>query len=239
LSYKQLCKVNNLLTIFQIFPQLYALYISFFYLFWLSIANNKHINDLKMKNIAIFASGNGSNAENITNYFANNSDIMVACFLCNNPKAGVIARAERLGIPCLVFSRDDINNSSLVIDFLRQHDIYYIVLGGFLWLLPSSLTDIYNERIVNIHPSLLPKYGGKGMYGDKVHEAVIAAGEKESGITIHRINEKYDDGAIICQKTCPVLPDDTPDTLASRVHALEYEWFPKVIEQDILALSSL
>jgi phosphoribosylglycinamide formyltransferase-1 len=96
---------------------------------------------------------------------------------------------------------------------------------------------MYSERIVNIHPSLLPKYGGKGMYGDKVHEAVIAAGEKESGITIHRINEKYDDGAIICQKTCPVLPNDTPDSLASRVHDLEYEWFPKIIEQDIISLS--
>lgn len=190
-----------------------------------------------MRNIAIFASGNGSNAENITNYFANNTEIKVACFLCNNPNAGVIKRAEKLDIPCLVFSRDDMNYSSVVTDFLKQYDIYYIVLGGFLWLLPSSITDMYSERIVNIHPSLLPKYGGKGMYGDKVHEAVIAAGEKESGITIHRINEKYDDGAIICQKTCPVLPNDTPDSLASRVHTLEYEWFPKVIEQDIISLS--
>jgi phosphoribosylglycinamide formyltransferase-1 len=189
-----------------------------------------------MKNIAIFASGNGSNAENITNYFENHTDIKVSCFLCNNPNAGVINRAQRLGIPCLVFSRDELNNSTRIIDFLRKHDVCYIVLGGFLLLLPSSITDIYCERIVNIHPSLLPKFGGKGMYGERVHEAVIAAGEKESGITIHRINEKYDDGAIVCQKTCPVLPDDTPDSLASRVHALEYEWFPKVIEQDIMRL---
>lgn len=187
-----------------------------------------------MKNIAIFASGNGSNAENITNFFNNHNSIRVSCFLCNNPNAGVIKRAEKLGLPCLIFNRDDLNNSNRVIEFLRQYDVYYIVLGGFLWLLPSSITDIYTDRIVNIHPSLLPKYGGKGMYGDKVHEAVIAAGEKQSGITIHRINEKYDDGAIICQKFCDVLPNDTPDSLASRVHALEYEWFPKVIEEDIL-----
>lgn len=187
-----------------------------------------------MKNIAIFASGNGSNAENITNFFNNHNSIRVSCFLCNNPNAGVIKRAEKLGLPCLIFNRDDLNNSNRVIEFLRQYDVYYIVLGGFLWLLPSSITDIYTDRIVNIHPSLLPKYGGKGMYGDKVHEAVIAAGEKQSGITIHRINEKYDDGAIICQKFCDVLPNDTPDSLASRVHALEYKWFPKVIEEDIL-----
>lgn len=225
------------MTIFQIFPQFYALYISFFYLIWVSKQQILIIKLLKMKNIAIFASGNGSNAENIVSYFANHSSIRVKCFLCNNKNAGVIKRAERLNIPCLIFSREELNNSTLVMDYLKLHDIYYIVLGGFLWLLPPSITDTYGDRIVNIHPSLLPKYGGKGMYGNKVHKAVIEAKDTISGITIHRINDKYDDGAIVCQKSCPVMPEDTPDTLASRVHALEYEWFPKVIEEDINAFS--
>ena len=188
-----------------------------------------------MKNIAIFASGSGSNAENFVNYFEGNKEIRVAMFFCNNPKAGVIERAKRLNVPCMVFNRQQLYETGEVAAALRRNNIHYIVLAGFLMLIPDDIREVYNRCIVNIHPSLLPKFGGKGMYGDRVHEAVIAAGEKVSGITIHRVNEFYDDGSIVCQKFCDVLPDDTPHTLAARVHELEYKWFPVIVEEDIKA----
>ena len=137
----------------------------------------------------------------------------------------------------MVFDRDTFYNSEQVLARLRQERIDFVVLAGFLWLVPDYLIAAYPDRIVNIHPALLPKYGGKGMYGDRVHEAVIASGEKESGITIHYTNEHYDEGGIICQQKCPVLPGDTPEELAQRIHRLEYEYYPKVIEELVEGLS--
>lgn len=184
-----------------------------------------------MKNIAIFASGNGTNAENIIRYFSNSESINVALVLSNNTKAGVHERARRLGVPSLSFPRDVFAAGEPIVHVLREHGIDFVVLAGFLCYVARPLLDAYPGKIINIHPSLLPKFGGKGMYGDHVHQAVLAAGETESGITIHYINEHYDEGGIIFQATCPVLPGDTPDSLASRVHALEYAYFPKVIEE--------
>jgi phosphoribosylglycinamide formyltransferase-1 len=183
-----------------------------------------------MSKIAIFASGSGTNVENLVKNFAN-SEIQVVRIYCNNPKAGVIDRAKRLAVPCTVFSKEDWN--SAVCDQLRAEGVEYIILAGFLLLLPSTIIKEYNNKIINIHPSLLPKYGGKGMYGSRVHEAVIAAKEKESGITIHLVNEEYDKGEPLFQAKCPVLPTDTPDMLAARVHELEYKYFPQVVEQYI------
>ena len=183
-----------------------------------------------MSKIAIFASGSGTNAENLVKNFAN-SEIQVVRIYCNNPKAGVIDRAKRLAVPCTVFSKEDWD--SVVCDQLRAESVEYIILAGFLLLLPSTIIKEYSNKIINIHPSLLPKYGGKGMYGSRVHEAVIAANEKESGITIHLVNEEYDKGEPLFQAKCPVLPTDTPDMLAARVHELEYKYFPQVVEQYI------
>lgn len=185
----------------------------------------------KMKKIAIFASGSGSNAENIIRFFENDPRNRVSLVLCNKPDAYVLERAKRLGVPALVFNREQFYHSDLILDRLKAEAVDLIVLAGFLWKVPANLLAAYPDRIINIHPALLPKFGGKGMYGEHVHEAVIAAGEKESGITIHHVNDRYDEGAAIFQATCPVLPDDTPDTLAAKVHALEYAHFPRVIKE--------
>ena len=184
-----------------------------------------------MKNIAIFASGNGTNAERIMDYFSDNDEINIRLVLTNNPKAGVIARAEKFGVPCRVFSREEFYNTDKIDKLLAENNIDFIVLAGFLWLIPSSIIQSFPNRIINIHPALLPEYGGKGMYGHHVHEAVIANGEKQSGITIHYVNELYDEGNIIFQATCEVKEDDTPDSLAARIHELEYAHFPVVIEK--------
>lgn len=188
------------------------------------------IEPLKKK-IAIFASGSGSNAENIARYFKNHPSVKTSLILTNNPKAYVIERAKILGIPYYIFSRKEFYETRSVIDLLKSRGIDFIVLAGFLWLVPQNLLQEYPGAIVNIHPALLPKYGGKGMYGDKVHAAVIAAGEKESGITIHYVNENYDEGQAICQYKCDISLSDTPETLAEKIHGLEYEYFPKVIEE--------
>ena len=184
-----------------------------------------------MKNIAIFASGNGTNAERIAGYFADNPDIGVRIILTNNPKAFVIERAKKLNIPAVVFNRDTFYKTDEVLQVLLKNQTDLVVLAGFMWLVPEYLIHAFRGRMINIHPALLPKYGGKGMYGSYVHEAVIKNREKTSGITIHFVNEKYDDGQIILQKEIPVLADDTPDTLAARIHQLEYEYYPKVIEE--------
>lgn len=189
-----------------------------------------------MKYIAIFASGNGTNAEHIVKYFMNNPGVNVGLILTNNPKAGVLIRAEKLGVETVVFNRDTFYNTNDIVDILEINNIDLIVLAGFLWLVPQNILKNYRNRILNIHPALLPKYGGKGMYGHHVHEAVIGAGEKKSGITIHYVNEKYDDGQIVFQKKLDVLPGDTPDDLASRIHELEYEYYPKVIAKVISGL---
>lgn len=185
---------------------------------------------MKKKHIAIFASGSGSNAENISRFFNKHISAEVCLFLTNKPDAPVIDRAKRLGIPCYIFNREDFYNSAKVIDELIKYNIDLIVLAGFLWLIPSNLLRNFPKRIVNIHPALLPKYGGKGMYGANVHNSVIENHDKESGITIHYVNEEYDAGDIIFQVRCPVELNDTPESLAGKVHELEYKHFPQVIE---------
>lgn len=184
-----------------------------------------------MKKIAIFASGSGTNAENIVRYFTGHPEIEVSLIVTNRKGAGVVERAERLGVLCLYFPKEEWADGKKVMEAMREHRVDMIVLAGFLAMVPNALLEAYPERIINIHPSLLPKYGGKGMYGKHVHEAVVANHETESGITIHHVNAQIDSGATIAQFRCPVLTDDTPDTLAERVHALEYAHFPKEIER--------
>jgi len=185
---------------------------------------------IKTKNIAIFASGSGSNAENIVKYFENSGLGRVKVIMCNVVDAYVLVRAKNLGVPTMVFSRDDFYNSSKIIDKLQDENIDFIVLAGFLWLVPQNIINLYQDKIINIHPALLPNYGGKGMYGSNVHKAVIADGNKESGITIHYVTEKYDDGNIIFQAKCAIESGDTLETLAQKIHDLEHNHFPAVIE---------
>ena len=183
------------------------------------------------KNIAIFASGSGSNTENIIRYFRENEAIQVSLVLSNRSDAYVLERAHRLGVPCNVFPKEDWVAGDEILAVLQEYHIDFVVLAGFLVRVPDLLLHAYPNKIINIHPALLPKFGGKGMYGNRVHEAVVAAGEKKSGITIHYINERYDEGNIVCQAVCPVLPTDSPEDVAKKVHALEYEHFPRVIER--------
>ena len=183
------------------------------------------------KHIAIFASGSGSNAENIIRYFSNSSNVEVSLLICNKHNAYVLERVKKFDIETQIITREDFQKSEYVLSILKNKHIDFIVLAGFLLQIPLYIIESYPKSIINIHPALLPKFGGKGMYGDRVHEAVVAAGEKESGITIHYINEHYDEGNAIFQATCPVLPTDSPDDVAKKVHALEYEYFPQVIEQ--------
>ena len=176
-----------------------------------------------MKNVAIFASGSGTNAENIARYFSKSESIKVAVVLSNNRNVGVHARVNRLGVPSFVFSREDFADGGPVLAKL--------VLAGFMNKISAPLLSAYPGKIINIHPALLPKFGGKGMYGMHVHEAVVAAGERETGITIHYIDEHYDEGTVIFQAKCPVLPSDTPEEVAAKVHALEYAHYPHIIEE--------
>ncbi len=188
------------------------------------------------KNIAIFASGNGTNAENIIRYFAGKEVAAVRLVLTNRRQAFVLERAGRLGVPCAWVPKEDWQDGRPVLDMLVRYEIDFVVLAGFLLRVPDNVLHVYANKMINIHPSLLPKFGGKGMYGDRVHEAVLESGERESGITIHYTSERYDEGAVICQQKCPVLPGDTSETLAQRVHTLEYEYYPKVIERLVQAL---
>lgn len=183
-----------------------------------------------MINIAIFASGSGSNAENISNFFKNREDIKVSLIISNKADAFVHKRAQLLEIKSETFSKNSFENTNLVLDCLKENQIDFIVLAGFLLKVPQNLIDAYPQKIINIHPALLPKFGGRGMYGDNVHKAVKAAGETESGITIHYINENYDEGDVIFQAKCDVLPDDTYTDVANKVHELEYLHFPSIIE---------
>jgi phosphoribosylglycinamide formyltransferase-1 len=170
-----------------------------------------------MKRIAIFASGSGSNAQKIIEHFANIDEIEISLVLSNNKNAYVINRATELGVPAYAFNRQMFYESSQVHDILKEISIDFIVLAGFLWLIPFDILRSWPNRIVNIHPALLPKFGGKGMYGDKVHKAVIEAGEKKTGISIHYVNEKYDEGKIIFQESFDILQEDTPDSIAKRI----------------------
>jgi phosphoribosylglycinamide formyltransferase-1 len=185
-----------------------------------------------MKNIALFASGNGTNVQRIAEYFSDNENVCIKLIVCNNANAYVLERAEKLGIKsCLINKKETFYNSNSVLEILQQNSIDFIVLAGFLWLIPDAVIAEFPNKIINIHPALLPKYGGKGMYGMHVHEAVVANKERESGITIHYVNRHYDEGEIIFQAKCPLSPEDTPENLAQKIHALEYEYFPKVVEK--------
>jgi phosphoribosylglycinamide formyltransferase-1 len=184
-----------------------------------------------MKNIAVFASGSGTNAENIIHYFNAKPGFSVGLIVCNNPNAGVIERAKKLGVPCLLIDKESFKDEAWMLEQLRQYQINFIALAGFLWLIPPYLVKAFPNGIVNIHPALLPKFGGKGMYGHKVHQSVIQSGEAESGITIHWVNEHYDEGTIIFQAKCKITPEDSPQSLASKIHLLEYEFYPKVLEE--------
>ena len=183
------------------------------------------------KNIAIFASGSGSNAENIIRYFQKSGSAQVSLVLSNKSDAYVLERAHRLRVPCNVFPKEDWIAGDEILAVLQEARIDFIVLAGFLFRVPDLLLHAYPYKIININPALMPNYCGNGMNGDRVHQAVVTAGEKESGITIHYINEHYDEGDTIFQVTCPVLPTDSPDDVAKKVHALEYEHFPLVIEK--------
>jgi len=179
--------------------------------------------------IAIFASGSGSNAQRIAEYYAGKGLLEISAIYCNNPEAFVLERAKSLDIPSVLFNRDTFYNTKIILEDLKNREIDWIVLAGFLWLIPESILNAFPQRIINIHPALLPSYGGKGMYGMKIHQAVIAAGDSESGITIHYVNEKYDEGDIVFQARCSINKNDTPETLAAKIHELEYEHFPVVI----------
>jgi len=183
-----------------------------------------------MKRIAILASGSGSNAENIAHYFESKPEIEVSIILSNKKDAFVLERAKKLNIPSQSFNRNDFYDTNTIIDLLENKQIDLIVLAGFLWLVPDSLIKAFPNAIVNIHPALLPKYGGKGMYGMNVHNTVIENKETESGITIHIVNEKYDDGETILQAKCQIEKNDTAEDLANKIHDLEYKHFPCAIE---------
>lgn len=186
-----------------------------------------------MKKIAVFASGSGTNAQNIAEYFLARPDIRVSLILANKPDAYVLERAKKLNIPSIVFTRQEFYERETILEALNRYRIDFIVLAGFLWLIPGYLLKAFSGRVINIHPALLPKYGGKGMYGDKVHQAVIESGDKQTGITIHYVNDHYDEGEIIFQDSFEIIPGDTAESIAKKVHALEYKHFPRVIEETI------
>ena len=202
-----------------------------------SIAHGRSQNptsDIRHPNIriALFASGAGTNAEKIITHLKNHSFIQVSLVVCNKPDAGVIQIAASNNVPVLMIEKEKFFRGNAYVDEIKHRSgIDFIVLAGFLWKVPLALIDAYPNRIINIHPALLPKYGGKGMYGMRVHEAVIAAHETESGITIHYVNERFDEGETIFQARCEVTTDDTPETLAQKIHQLEHQHFPRIIEQ--------
>jgi len=184
-----------------------------------------------LKRIAIFASGAGSNAQKIINHFRNSDSVNIALIACNKPGAGVLNIADKENIPVLRIEKEKFFRGNAYTDELKQQNIDWIILAGFLWKIPELLIRSFPQKIINIHPALLPNYGGKGMYGQKVHEAVLANKEEESGITIHYVDNLYDHGKIIFQAKCPVLHNDTAESLAQRIHGLEHQHFPLIIEQ--------
>ncbi len=198
-----------------------------------------------MKRVAIFASGEGTNTQHLIDYFSE-KDVTIGMIVCNNPNANVLKRAEKHSIPSILISKEWFYNGNTVLSEwtplekkLLYEKIDLIVCAGFLWKIPDNILHAFPNKIVNIHPALLPKFGGKGMYGLSVHKAVIETGEKESGITVHYLNEHYDEGEIILQKKCEVKKEDTPESLAQKVRMLEHEWYPKIIEQLLKAHPSL
>ena len=201
----------------------------------------KNINSLQVKdlrNIAVFASGAGSNAQKIIDHFKNHSLVNVALIVCNKLKAGVLNIAEKESIPTLIIERNKFEETGYV-DKLNEYNIEFIILAGFLWKIPPKLIKRYPDHIINIHPALLPSFGGKGMYGNAVHKAVIDSKEVESGITIHYVDEIYDNGKIIFQATCPVSEGETPESLAEKIHILEHRYYSKEIEKILEENSNL
>ena len=188
-----------------------------------------------MKRIVVFASGSGTNAENIIKYFRKSDVASVTLLLSNNKEAKVLERAKKLSVPSLVFTKNELNNTDLITKTLKKERPDLIVLAGFLLKFPENILNIFSNKVINIHPALLPKYGGKGMYGMRVHEKVVENGEKETGITIHYVNKNYDEGAIIFQKSFLLSQNDTARSVAEKIHNLEHEYFPKVI-QELLTL---
>jgi phosphoribosylglycinamide formyltransferase-1 len=188
-----------------------------------------------MIRIAVLASGSGSNAQRLIEHFAQHAQARVVLVASDQPQAGVLQRAWDLGVPSCLFNGAQLKDGTVQRELQGQR-IDLVVLAGFMRLIPAELVKAFPQRLINIHPALLPKYGGKGMYGHHVHEAVVAAKEKESGITIHYVNERYDEGEHLFQAACPVLPNDTPDTLAARIHSLEHAHYPRVVENLVNSL---
>ena len=184
-----------------------------------------------MKRIVIFASGSGTNAENLIKYFRDNGNVSVIQVLTNNPHAKVLERCKTLQVSALSFNKIALTKTNDVLNILKASNPDLIVLAGFLWKFPEFILNEYQNKVINVHPALLPKYGGKGMYGMHVHEAVVANNETETGITIHYVNEHYDEGAIIFQAKCVVAPTDTAEDVAAKIHELEMEHFPKIVEE--------
>ncbi|HEY9008271.1 phosphoribosylglycinamide formyltransferase [Ohtaekwangia sp.] len=185
----------------------------------------------KKYHLAVFASGSGTNAEKIFQHFKDHASIDVVLLLSNHAQAYALQRARNAGIETRVFDRQQFREQTVILDWLQEKNVTHIVLAGFLWLIPTYLTRAFPHKIINIHPALLPKHGGKGMYGMNVHNAVKHAGDTETGITIHAVDDNYDEGKIIFQASCPVHTGDTPEQIAEKVHALEYTHYPRVIEQ--------
>lgn len=182
------------------------------------------------KRIAILASGSGTNAQKLIEHFSESTEIEIALVLSNNPDAFVLQRADNYEIPTHIFTREEFYNSDKIVGLLKQMDIDFIVLAGFLWLIPKNILAAYPNRIINIHPAILPKFGGKGMYGDKVHNAVLAAGETEGGITIHFVNEHYDEGEYIYQGKYKIEKDDNLEMIKFKGQQLEHQHFPRIVE---------
>ena len=188
-----------------------------------------------MKRLSIFVSGNGTNLQRIAEFFADKKDVEIVNVVCNNPKAYAIERAKNLGIPLRMITKEDFRSDAFIKELQNLH-VDLIVLAGFLWKIPEDLVKAFPRKIVNIHPALLPKYGGKGFYGEHVHEAVVAAKEAQSGITVHYVNEIYDSGEIILQARVSLDEKETPDSLAAKIHHLEQAYFPIAIEQVLKAI---
>ena len=189
------------------------------------------LQQIPPKKLVIFASGSGTNAENIINYFHKDQKVKVEAVFSNNRSAKVLERAHKLNVKALHFDRESIYGSNEMLNLLKDMNPDLIVLAGFLWIFPQNILEMFKDRVINIHPALLPRYGGKGMYGMKVHEAVVEKKDLETGISIHYVNENYDEGKLIFQATCPVEPTDTAEDIANKIHALEYKHFPEVIEK--------
>lgn len=231
-AWKLLLRLSILIFGYQFIILIVAFLFGQFPFFWnyeKKILRRLGILPVKQANLAIFASGKGSNAEKIIANFSNHPHIRVSLVVCNKAGAGVLDIAAAAGIESLLIDKETFRQAGEFAKKLKNQGITHIILAGFLWKIPSALVEAYPDKILNIHPALLPKYGGKGMYGENVHKAVIAAGDRESGITIHLVDEHYDHGKTIFQATVDVHPDETPESLAARIHVLEHEHFPQVI----------